>query len=219
MVALAVARNIGSTGRVVGLDISPEMLARAREKAAAHGLTNVEFREGDAEHLDFPDRYFDVVLCAAALFFVPNILGALQEWHRVLAPGGWVGFSSFGPSFLQPLRGLWESRLQEYGLKPAALPTHRLESPAVCQELLGEAGFTQIEVRREQVGYHLKSAGERWEDIQAGLEGKPFLQLNEVQRDQAKTAHLAEVTALATPEGIWVDVPAIYATGRRGAAD
>jgi ubiquinone/menaquinone biosynthesis C-methylase UbiE len=57
---------------------------------------------------------------------VPDMLAALREWRRVLVPGGFVGISSFGPGFLQPLRELWEARLRRYGLTAAVLPTHRL---------------------------------------------------------------------------------------------
>jgi ubiquinone/menaquinone biosynthesis C-methylase UbiE len=78
---------------------------------AAAGLTHIEFREGDAERLDLGDQRFDVVLCASALFFVPDMLAALREWHRVLKPGGQVGFSGFGPTFRQPLADLWTARL------------------------------------------------------------------------------------------------------------
>jgi ubiquinone/menaquinone biosynthesis C-methylase UbiE len=211
MVALGAAQIVGPTGRVVGLDLSPDMLARARHKLALTGLTNVEFREGDAQRLDLPDQSLDFVLCASSLFFVPDMLGALREWRRVLAPGGRVGFSSFGSTFLQPLRDLWEARLRRYGLTAAALPTHRLADPTICQQLLQEAGFTDVHVRTEQLGDYIRTADERWADIQAGPEGKPWLALDPDQREQARVDHLAELTALATPQGIWVDVPAIFA--------
>jgi arsenite methyltransferase len=99
--AIAAAQHVGPTGRVLGVDLAPELLERARQKAAAAGLTQVEFREGDAERLDLGDQRFDVVLCASALFFVPDMLAALREWYRVLTPGGQVGFSGFGPTFGQ----------------------------------------------------------------------------------------------------------------------
>ena len=54
---------------------------------------------------------FDVLLCASALFIIPDMLAALREWHRVLKPGGHVGFSGFGPTFRQPLADLWTARL------------------------------------------------------------------------------------------------------------
>jgi ubiquinone/menaquinone biosynthesis C-methylase UbiE len=214
IVALSAARIVGPTGRVVGVDLSPEMLARARHKLALTDLAQVEFREGDAQRLDLPDRSFDVVLCASSLFFVPDMAGALREWRRVLVPGGLAGFSSFGPTFLQPLRDLWEARLRRYGLQAAPLPTHRLADPDICRQLLVGAGFTHDHVCTEQLGGYIRTADERWTDIQAGPEGKPWLALDPAQREQARAEHFAELTALATPQGIWVDVPAIFALAR-----
>ncbi len=217
VIALAAADRVGPTGSVVGVDLSPDMLDRARQKVSLAGLTQVELREGEAEHLEFPDESFDVVLCASSLFLVPDMLAALREWRRVLVPGGFVGISSFGPGFLQPLRDLWEARLRRYGLTAAALPTHRLADPAICQALLTDAGFAQVESRIEQLGYHLPTAEDRWADIDAGMEGQPLLQLPPEQRDQVRTEHLAEVSALATAQGIWVDVSGLFSFGRKEA--
>jgi len=217
VIALAAADRVGPAGSVVGVDLSPDMLDRARQKVAQAGLTQVELREGDAEHLEFPDESFDVVLCASSLFFVPDMLGALREWRRVLVPGGCVGISSFGPGFLQPLRDLWEARLQHHGLTAAALPTHRLADPAICRTLLTDAGFAQVESRIEQLGYHLPTAEDRWADIDAGMEGKSLLQLSPEQREQIRAEHLAEVSALATSQGIWVDVSGLFSFARKEA--
>jgi ubiquinone/menaquinone biosynthesis C-methylase UbiE len=85
--ALAAAQHVGPTGRALGVDLAPELLEHARQKAAAAGLTHVEFRAGDATRLDLADQCVNVVLCASALFFLPDMLAALREWHRVLTPG------------------------------------------------------------------------------------------------------------------------------------
>ncbi len=215
LVAMVAAQIVGPDGRVVGVDIAPEMVAHARRKLASAGLTNVEFREGDAEHLDFPDQSFDVVLCASSLFFMPDMLAALKEWRRVLAPGGYLGFTSFGSAFLQPLRDLWITRLQQYGVPIGLVPVQRLADPAICRQLLDEAGFTQIEVRSELLGYYLRTAEERWEELRTSLEGLPLAQLAPAQREQIEAEHLAELNALVTPEGIWVDVPSNFAFGRQ----
>jgi len=217
VVALRAAQIVGPTGQVVAVDLSLEMLARARQKLGLAGPAPVEFREGDVEHLDLPDHAFDVALCASSLFFIPNMLNALRECRRVLAPGGQMGFSSFGPTFLQPLRDLWVARLRQYGLAEAALPTHRLADLATCEQLLREAGFTEIEVKREQLGYTLPNAEARWADIVAGIEGKPIMALSATQHEQIKAEHLAELAALSTAQGIWLDVPALFAFGRRTA--
>src|SRR5215468_2605009 len=126
--AIAAAQYVGPTGGVLGVDLAPELLERARQKVAAAGLTQVEFREGDAERLDLGDQRFDVVLCASSLFFMPDMLAALQEWYRVLTPGGQVGFSGFGPTFGQPQQDLWDARLRQYGVS-VPIPNQRLAEP------------------------------------------------------------------------------------------
>ena len=73
--------------RVTGIDLSPAMLAIARQRAADVGI-DVELREGDAEALDFPDATFDTVLCALSLCTIPHPATAIAEMARVLQPGG-----------------------------------------------------------------------------------------------------------------------------------
>lgn len=87
-----IARYVGSRGRVVGLDPSPELLAVARELAQKAGVGDrVEFREGDALRLPFPDRSFDVVLCVTVLSHVRRGEAAIPELARVLRSGGRLG--------------------------------------------------------------------------------------------------------------------------------
>jgi ubiquinone/menaquinone biosynthesis C-methylase UbiE len=214
VIALDVAQRIGATGSVVGVDIAPEMLSRSRHKLAQSGLTNVEFQLGDAEHLDFPAQSFDRVLCASSLFFFPDIPAALREWKRVLAPAGVVGFTSFGEELMQPLMDLWAARLQRYGLKAATIPYKRLGTQALCEAALHEAGYTEITVQREQLGYYAPTPEQRWMDILSGLEGKPLQQLTLGQREQIKAEHLADLAAHITSQGIWMNVDSLFAFGR-----
>ena len=118
--ALAAAQHVGPTGRVLGVDLAPELLERARQKVAAAGLTHVEFRAGDAERLDLGDQHFDVVLCASALFFVPDMLAALREWHRVLKPGRPGGvFGIWADLTCSPYGTCGNARLRQYGVSAA----------------------------------------------------------------------------------------------------
>jgi ubiquinone/menaquinone biosynthesis C-methylase UbiE len=73
--------------RLTGIEISPAMLALARQEAAALGST-AGLREGDAQALDFDDESFDTVTCTLSLCTIPHDRGAIREVHRVLRPGG-----------------------------------------------------------------------------------------------------------------------------------
>jgi arsenite methyltransferase len=86
--AMVAARAVGEDGAVVGVDMTPAMLERARRNAAAAGITNLEFREGFAEELPVPDGWADVVISNGVLNLVPDKVAAYEEVLRVLRPGG-----------------------------------------------------------------------------------------------------------------------------------
>lgn len=89
VVALRAERGVGCEGRVVGIDLSREMVEAGRAKALAAGVADrVEFRVMDAEALTLPDRAFDAVLSLYALLHFPRPAAALSEMLRVLRPGG-----------------------------------------------------------------------------------------------------------------------------------
>src|SRR6266542_4643271 len=86
--SLIAARMVGPAGQEIGVDMTPQMLAKARQNAVAAGLTNVEFREGYGEMLPVSDAWADVVTSNGVLNLFPDKLGGLREWARVLKPGG-----------------------------------------------------------------------------------------------------------------------------------
>ena len=86
--SLIAAQMVGEQGRVTGIDMTQEMLAKARAAAAEMGATNVEFVEGEAERLPFPDASFDVVISNGVIDLVPDKDAVFTELFRVLAPGG-----------------------------------------------------------------------------------------------------------------------------------
>ena len=86
--SLIAAQMVGELGHVTGIDMTPEMLAKARAAAAEMRLTNVEFVEGEAERLAFADESFDVVLSNGVIDLIPDKDAVFAELHRVLAPGG-----------------------------------------------------------------------------------------------------------------------------------
>ncbi len=86
--SLIAARMVGAEGSVIGVDMTPAMLDKAREGAATAGAANVTFREGYAEALPVPDSWADVVISNGALNLIPDKAAALGEMARVLKPGG-----------------------------------------------------------------------------------------------------------------------------------
>jgi arsenite methyltransferase len=86
--SLVAAQMVGPEGSVTGIDMTPEMLAKAAAAAAQLGATNVEFVESEAEHLPFPDASFDVVISNGVIDLIPDKDAVFSELFRVLAPGG-----------------------------------------------------------------------------------------------------------------------------------
>jgi arsenite methyltransferase len=85
---LIAAKKIGPDGRVIGVDMTPSMLEKARQAAKETELANVEFREGYAEALPVEDSWADVVISNGVLNLMPDKAAALEEMSRVLKPGG-----------------------------------------------------------------------------------------------------------------------------------
>ncbi len=88
--SLIAARAVGPDGHVIGVDMTPEMLERARAAAAAGHLANVEFRQGLAERLPVAKGWADLVISNGVINLVPNKLGAYRQVARALRPGGRV---------------------------------------------------------------------------------------------------------------------------------
>lgn len=86
-------RAVGPAGRVVGVDMTPEMLARARRSAEQLGMSNVEFREGHAEEMPVDDGWADVVISNGVFNLCPDKRATFTEVLRVLRPGGTLQFA------------------------------------------------------------------------------------------------------------------------------
>jgi arsenite methyltransferase len=86
--SLVAAQMVGPEGSVTGIDMTSEMLAKARAAATEMGATNVEFIESEAERLPFGDESFDVVISNGVIDLIPDKDAVFSELFRVLAPGG-----------------------------------------------------------------------------------------------------------------------------------
>jgi SAM-dependent methyltransferase len=136
---LLAARQVGPTGRVIGVDMTDEMLAKARENAAKTGATNVEFRLGEIEHLPIADGTADVILSNCVINLVPDKAQVFREALRVLKPGGRLAISDVVN--IAPLSPeLAADRALICGCVAGAATADR------NQVWLAEAGFTDIRI-------------------------------------------------------------------------
>jgi ubiquinone/menaquinone biosynthesis C-methylase UbiE len=149
-VARRVAPLVGEAGRVVAVDINPNMLAVARSQPAPEGGT-IEWVEGDAVALDLPEHEFDVVLCQQGLQFFSDRLAALRGLRGLLAPGGRIGIAVWQGIDRQTLFAEF-AEVEALHLAPLGVPYEDLVAPFALGDaeelrgLLEEAGFADIEI-------------------------------------------------------------------------
>ena len=145
---LTAARAVGPGGHVVCTDISAEMLAVGRERAAAAGLDNIEFLEGDAQELAFEEASFDAVLSRQGLQFLTDVAGVLARLRSFLKPHGRLAAAVWGPpqtvQFAAPVP-LIRAELQ-LPPPPAGIPgPFALADAGQLAGLVEAAGFTDVE--------------------------------------------------------------------------
>ncbi len=215
LVATAAAQRVGQDGRVHGIDLSEQILAQAQANISRAGLDNVDLHHMDAEHIEFKSAYFDIVTCAFGLFFLEDMLAALKDWHRVLKPGGRLMFTTLTAQAFKPLNERFIDRLQVYGVEVPTVCWQRLVAVDDCEALMRDAGFNEIETHTEQMGYHLQSAEEWWEIVWHSGYRIPVSKLAPSDQDRFRQEHLAEIEALSTDKGIWLDVETNFVLGHK----
>jgi len=133
------ARQVGPQGRVIGLDMTPEMIKLARQNAKKVGATNVEFRYGEMEDMPLPDESVDVIISNCVINLSPDKGKVFSEAYRVLRPGGRLAVSdivTYGP-----LPEVVRSNLEAWaGCVAGAL------DETVYLDKMRQAGFAGVEV-------------------------------------------------------------------------
>ena len=214
-VALAAAARAGPRGRVVGIDLSPGMIARAREKARRREFPTVTFRLGDVQRLPYRSATFDTVFAAQAIFFMPDPMRALREWRRVLKPGGRLAISSQGRTAFQPMMKMYWKLLKRYGLRIPSPSGPAFETAAECRRYLRAAGFRDIMTSVINLGYPLPDADAWWTIVRHTAMGGGVRRLAPKDRPRFRREHLRQVEILRARDGIPLPMPTILAAGRK----
>jgi ubiquinone/menaquinone biosynthesis C-methylase UbiE len=199
--ALSIAAKVAPSGRVTATDLGPGMMSLAEALARKKGLTNISFREANAESLPFADASFDVLTCRFGIMFFPDLGKALRECLRVLKPGGRAAFVAWGKKeqpFFATTAGIVFKHL------PVPPPPPDPDSPSLfmfgerdrLRSALQSAGFSNVhEEDRIIPGRWSASVEEYWEQFtEVAAPFRPLLdQLRPDQRAQARSESLLAV--------------------------
>jgi ubiquinone/menaquinone biosynthesis C-methylase UbiE len=159
--SLTVARVVGPEGSVVATDISANMLAFGRERAAAAGVDNVEFVESDASTLDFPPETFDAAISRWGIIFDPDGEGAAARVRGFLKPGAKMAISSWGPPDRSPMIAVpMMTAMQRLNAPPPPPGTPgplSRPTPEAIGSILEGGGFSDIEVEELELEFEWES--------------------------------------------------------------
>lgn len=217
-VLFAAAQQVEPGGRVWGIDLAVDMVRETLADIQHAGWQHVTMQQMDAEHLDFPAATFDRVLCGFAVWFFPRPQRALQEFFRVLRPGGQVGLTTWAEDcpFLT-----WCQRELTGALPPQASPAAgrlelpRFDTPARLEEALQHAGFIDIHVSMEEAEFVYAQDEDWWLSLWSHGIRRRLEQLEAPVLSQVKADMLQKVRVLKQVDGIHTLFRALCAVGTK----
>jgi N-acetylglutamate synthase-like GNAT family acetyltransferase/2-polyprenyl-3-methyl-5-hydroxy-6-metoxy-1,4-benzoquinol methylase len=218
------AERVGPTGRVIGVDMTPEMVARGRQNAGDAGVANVEFRLGEAEKMPVEDASVDWVISNCVINLSPDKPAVFREIARVLKPGGRISISDIVaeelPAAIRESRDAWTGCLAgaisegEYigGLKAAGLREVGVSSRLVydAAQLEGLFGSSCCGVSAD-AGHDAPTlaraaAGKIWSARFEGVKPHPASTVGEIAVARAREEDLPAIESLLAEAGLPTDV-------------
>jgi ubiquinone/menaquinone biosynthesis C-methylase UbiE len=163
--SITAAQLVGENGHVLAIDISPQMLAVAKERSVSMGLQDVmDFREGDAESTDLPSSTFDAALCRFGLMFLPNVKTGLSNIHKSLVNDGRFAAAVWPTPDKVPFISLPFNILLKETNSPPPPPNapgpFSLSDENLLREYFISSGFKDVTIERQDMIFNFKSAEE-----------------------------------------------------------
>jgi ubiquinone/menaquinone biosynthesis C-methylase UbiE len=211
----AEAANRGA--RSVGVDLSPRMIELAQQLYPA-----IEFREADVEHLPFPDRAFDAVVCAFGLGHFPKPELAVAECVRTLSPGGCIAFAWWHDPARQRIQGIFREAIAEIGVSvPSDVPqghnVFRFSNSGEFHRLLEGAGLTEVTVTECAATYFVSDTETLWRGGLGSLvlTGAVIRHQDQATQDLIRTAFERCASAYKSADGLNLPIAFLIGSGRR----
>jgi SAM-dependent methyltransferase len=229
---LELAELVGPTGRVLGVDISGPMLARARERAAAR--PPIELALGDAQTFAFSPGAFDAIYSRFGVMFFADARAAFANLWRAARPDGRLGFVCWQELARNPWAALPLAAVRRL-LPPPAKPDPTppvmmaegqpgpffLSDPARVRAILGDAGWRDVEIAPVEMPLHFGGAATLDEAVAYGLQIGPaaraIAEAPEDRRPPLEAAVRDALAPFASARGVWMDGAAFVVTARKSA--
>lgn len=212
---LELSQRVGDRGSVVGLDISEPLLARARERIAESGRTNIELRLGDAAKVSF-DQPFDALFSRFGVMFFDEPVAAFANLRAALAPGGRLGFvcwqaidrNPWGQEALDAVRAVAPDRPVPEMLAQGKPGPFSFADEARVRSILESSGFSAVRIDPCEVPMQIGGASTVEEAVEFMLELGPAARFVS-EADPALAPKFREalsrwVTRYASAQGVWM---------------
>jgi ubiquinone/menaquinone biosynthesis C-methylase UbiE len=220
--ALAMARPVGPRGRVLALDPTPEMLATARDRAAALGLDNIDFRRALVEEVDFEPASFDAIAGRWSFIFCVDVAAQLARARAWLRPGGRMAVATWTPQQFSPGFEAINTALNRVASLPPLDATKpgrlRLSDPGQLEAALAAAGLRDVSVFPVQLSIFARDGDEFWRltsqmggSLHAVIRG-----LRPDQREAVRTEVVAAVEKFRAAGGLRIPAQAQLGIGTAG---
>lgn len=145
---LAIAELVGPSGKIMGVDISPDLVTAARQRATQAGATNIEFTCADASTVHLPDAPYDRLFSRFGSMFFEDPFSAFQNLHRLLRKGGRMDLAVWGPPrdnlWMMEMMGVVRNHVEVPPAVPRAPGPFAFEDLEYLQQILSSGGFTEM---------------------------------------------------------------------------
>ena len=205
---LDIAKRVGPTGSVLATDLSPAILAFAKDNARRAGYRNVETQAADGENLNVPEAGFDAAICRLGLMFFPDPGQGLREMFRALKPGGRACTMVFSTPDKNPCVSILVSTAFKHAGMPPRDPYQpggllSLGKPGSIDELFRQAGFARVATTKVMAPFRLPSVKDYLDFIRTSASPIPQIlsRLDEAARAAAWAEIESKLSAFNTPGG------------------
>ena len=216
--ALPAAQRVGPDGCVLGVDLSENMILRARRKAAALGLVNTTFAVADMTEAERLGDGFDAVISVFSVFFVPDVERQIERLRCLLRPGGSLAVTVWGPNAFEPAVSLFREELHRFrpDLLTGMRPWERYTEPEALTRLFSDTGASEPSVAQLPDRQPLVEPDDFWTIAM----GSGFRwEIEQLSRDQRATLRGRLRERIRSQAVTEIETSALIAVSRRSLAD